>query len=120
MHEASTSQKGIWKLAKWAVNSSSAPPPLPQFPKLEKANRSLTGVFNKQVEILCNKFFPEPLNADLSDIEGFQYPEPFPEKEFIDREGIRHAIFSLGLQKAPGPTGINNIALRLAYRVLED
>jgi hypothetical protein len=53
-------------------------------------------------------------------MERFQYPEPIPEKEFIDKYGIRRAIYSPGLQKTAGLTEINNVALKLAYETLED
>ena len=42
------------------VKSSMVTPPLPQFPKLKKANGSLTGIFDEQVEILQSKFFQSP------------------------------------------------------------
>jgi hypothetical protein len=120
VHDACNSSKGIWKLTKWATTNSNKPPPLPQFPKLKTSSGSLTSVFEEQVEVLHAKFFPKPPEADLTDINDFTYPTPLPQGNVITREGVRSAIYSPGLRKAAGPNNINNIALRLAYEVLEE
>jgi hypothetical protein len=66
---------------------------------------SIATTFQERVQALQHRFFPEPPEPDLSDQEGYEYPEPFVQ-EPITIDNIKQAIKVLYLLKAPGITGI--------------
>ena len=74
VHEASITNNGIWKLAKWARTAGHLPRPIPQFPSLHAGDSEATS-FEAKVEVLHKKFFPPPLVADLSDMQSYPYLE---------------------------------------------
>jgi Reverse transcriptase (RNA-dependent DNA polymerase) len=61
--------------------------------------------------MLAETFLPRPPPADLTDIEGCEYPEQLPVPEFNEKEVYR-AIHR------PGPDGIPNRILQLASKSL--
>ncbi|KYG39864.1 hypothetical protein M433DRAFT_9743 [Acidomyces richmondensis BFW] len=36
--------------------------------------------YKGKADLLAGHFFPEPKPADLSDLQGTRYPEPFPDQ----------------------------------------
>jgi hypothetical protein len=92
--------RGMWRLAKWARNRKGSyekgvTPAL-------KTNGELAETVEAKAAAFQQAFFPQPPDADLSDINGFQYPlNPieFPE---ITHHEIVEAIRSATAGKAPG------------------
>ena len=111
MHETSTAQDLLWKLAKWARTKSHKLKEPPQFPPLKRsqaADATLATNFSEKVEILrVNLFFPI-LIADLSDILNTVYPDSVESLIAITREEIERAIRRSKVDKAPGISQILN------------
>jgi hypothetical protein len=61
----------------------------------------------EKAQLLTQSLFPAPARADLSDIEGYQYP-PAIECPDITESGIEKAILGASPNKAPGGDGIAN------------
>jgi len=100
--EAVASQAaGVFKLNKWARSRESLAPTItpalsqPDGP-MEQEPAAETGMFR-------DIFFPTPPEADLTDLDGYQYPEPLPCPRITGRE-IKKAIMKAAANKAPGPT----------------
>ena len=75
VHEAASTGNGIWKLVRWAKERSHLPPEPPLIPTLKEVRegvviRVATSIQEK-ADMLRRRFFPEELEADLRDIEGF-------------------------------------------------
>jgi hypothetical protein len=66
----------------------------------------------EKATILAEQFFPLPIEADLSDIPGFTYPEPRTAKKEVEEEDIITALKGLAPNKAPGPKKITNRFLK--------
>lgn len=107
VEEASTSDSGIWKLVKWAKNRHIAAPTCT--PALTKPDGELAHQAEEKVETLRQSFFPPPISADLSDIDGYEYPPSIECPEITPQE-IEKAVRRAAPNKAPGtddiPTGI--------------
>ena len=58
---------------------------------------------------------PLPIEADLSNIPGFIYPEPQTAKKEVEKEDIIMALKGLTLDKAPSLKKITNQFLKI-YR----
>ena len=67
---ASESIEGLWKVAKWAKNSS---PRLLYVPVLRNKGGNLEDEMEEKVDVLKGTFFPEPPEADLTDLDVHQY-----------------------------------------------
>ena len=95
---------GIWRVAKWARSRGDRA--VNTIPTLNRLYGSAETTEAK-AEVLREVFFPEPLSADLSDIEQRFYPMQidFPE---ITKKEVAKAIRRALLDKAPGPDGILN------------
>ena len=110
IHEATEDAKGIWRLAKWARTKSHIPPPIPQFPDLTTLHGIAT-TFQEKAQALQHQFFPKPPEPDLSDQEGYEYPEPFV-REPITIDDVKQAIKAPHPLKAPGITGIPHLIIQ--------
>ncbi|RMZ90276.1 hypothetical protein DV736_g2490, partial [Chaetothyriales sp. CBS 134916] len=108
--EAASKPKGIWKIAKWAVKRQSLPP-ASVTPALSREDGSLETDAEGKTNLLRASFFPPPARADLSDTEGYQYPEPCPLPPITESE-IERAIRGAAPNKAPGTDGITNNVLQ--------
>ncbi len=67
VHEAASSGKGIWGIAKWARQKCHIPPEPAQMPNLQWNGR-WHGTSIKKAQALCARFYPVT-NADLEDID---------------------------------------------------
>ena len=105
--EASASDSGLWKLVKWAKNQQTVTPTCT--PTLQKPE--------EKAEILRQSFFPPPLNADLSDIDGYTYPLPIECPEITPSE-VARAVRRAAPNKAPGTDGITNGILHQKLDIL--
>jgi hypothetical protein len=72
--EAVLTPKNLWKIAKWAVNRHKSP--AITTPSLTRADGLLETSPEGKAELLRASFFPPPVQADLDDIPGYDYPEP--------------------------------------------
>jgi hypothetical protein len=117
VHQAATtaSKGGIWRFVRWAKEKSHLPPEPPIIPPLkETVNGELCNAVTPQekAEMLKRHFFPGELQADLSDMEGAQYP---PEVEQLPQVSVEDVQDLMGRQQAfsaPGTDGIPNAFLR--------
>lgn len=101
---ASESIEGLWKVAKWAKNSS----PRPSYvPLLRNQDKNLRDGIKGKINVLKGTFFPEPPEADLTDLDGYQYADDIKFPPITPHE-IQRAIRHAPGNKAPGPDGIPN------------
>ncbi len=121
VHEASKGG-GIWKLVRWAKERSHLPPEPPIMP-------TLRGQFNGEAweavsaedkaERLRAQFFPEEASADLSDIEGYQYPQPVEQLPQVTPEMVGEVMSRRLAFSAPGVDGIPNAFLKAMGKPFE-
>ena len=110
IHEASGTQDGVWKLAKWARTKGHLPPELPTMPPL-RTQTGLAETFTEKVEALRRRFYPGS-QADLSDITDTSFDEDtFPEQTLLFplEVTLPEALQAINKQKsgkAPGPDGV--------------
>ena len=105
VEEASDSKSGLWKLVKWAKNRHTATSACT--PTLVKPDGELAHQAEEKAETLRQSFFPPPLGADLSDINGYEYPPPIECPEITLHEIVK-AVRRAAPNKAPGTDDINN------------
>jgi hypothetical protein len=84
---------------------------------LVKPDGELAHQPEEKAKVLHQSFFPPPLNADLSDIEGYQYPPPIECPDITIQE-IEKAVRRAAPNKAPGADGITNGVLQLTLDIL--
>lgn len=112
---------GLWKISKWARNTSHKPVEAPSLPQLRIAGGTAS-TFGEKVQALRSKFFPTT-TADISDLtlplrpsnnaaELSQIPRVVEEKE------IRATLSRTGSWKAPGLDGFPNGFLKALGRPL--
>ena len=100
---------------KWAKNRYNASPACT--PPLVKAKGELAHQPEEKAELLRQTFFPLPALADLSDIEGYEYP-PSIECPDITMQEIEKAVRTCARNKAPGADGITNGILHETIDIL--
>jgi ribonuclease HI len=105
VEEASSSKSGLWKLVKWAKNRHIVSPTCT--PTLIKPGGGFARQAKEKAETLRESFFPPPLKANLSDINGFAYPQPVECPEITPSE-IEKAIRKAAPNKTPGTDDIPN------------
>ena len=86
-------------------------PPASVTPALSKEDGSLVIDAEGKANLLRASFFPPPVQADLRDIQGYQYPEPCPLPPITESE-IDRAIRRAAPNKSPGTDGITNNVLQ--------
>jgi hypothetical protein len=86
VEEASSTQEGLWRLArrprKREIRHSFTPP-------LRRADGTLEHEHGAKAEMLREAFFPPPPEVDLSDIEGYTYPNRVEFQLIMDTEVVR-------------------------------
>jgi hypothetical protein len=98
----------IWQAAKYALNPS-ASSSSSRIPNLTAPDGTIATMPADKAKVLHEKFFPSKPNLDPPDPDE-PLPKPHPSPTFtID---IHRAIAKLAPWKAPGPTGIPNIAIK--------
>jgi hypothetical protein len=103
---------GLWRLSRWARMKAGRPRELPHLPPLRRDEHSPY----PEAEILAEKFFPPPEDADLSDmVEGAS--QTAPGRIFVERNvtvaTMQEVIRRLPGKKTPGLDGIANEILKL-------
>ena len=108
-----TQKKGLWHMAKWAKTKANQPQTTPQFPPLQEGPDTTPTFDNTtRARILAKKFFPPPEEADLSNIQGYTYPQEIDVPQEVTEEMIKDALRKMHPDKAPGPDGITNRVLK--------
>jgi hypothetical protein len=109
---------GLWRLTKWARNRDEA---YDQgiIPTLKLGNGQQAGTATEKAEVFQKLFFPEPPQADLSDLAD----EPRFERHAIGFPSITEhevleAIQGMPADKAPGPDGIPNRLLHILTPII--
>ena len=115
VEEASASESGLWKLVKWAANRHMVASACT--PALIKPDGELACQAEEKAETLRQSFFPRPLQADLSDINGYEYPQPIECPEITMPE-IKKAVRKAAPNKAPGTDNITNGILHQTLDIL--
>jgi ribonuclease HI len=115
VEEASASKSGLWKLVKWAKNRHTVAAACT--PTLKKPDGGSAHLPAEKAETLRQSFFPPPLKADLSDINGYEYPPAIECPEITLRE-IEIAVRKTAPNKAPGDDNIINGILHQTLDVL--
>jgi ribonuclease HI/exonuclease III len=102
------SLRALWKLARWVKNKDSIKPIFT--PNIKYRGRTLQG-WKEKAEAFAETFFPPPPEADLSDIQNYEYPQPVPCPEITEEE-VLEAIRLTSGDKAPGPDQTPNKVLK--------
>lgn len=112
IQEATASTTGLWKLTKWARNREQRQACTPP---LRGEQGKLIMDLQQKAELLQHTFFPQPPEADLRDLNDYEYPIPveFPP---IARQEIAQAIRKAAPRKAPGTDGIPTLILQCAIK----
>ncbi|QKX57721.1 uncharacterized protein TRUGW13939_04840 [Talaromyces rugulosus] len=105
VEEASASESGLWKLVKWAKNRHVVASACT--PTLVKPDGELAHQPEEKAETLRQTFFPPPPQADLSDIDGYEYPRPIECPQITPSE-IERAVRRAAPNKSPGADDITN------------
>jgi ribonuclease HI len=114
VQEATSSTTGLWKLARWAKNRERRQA---HTPPLRGENGKLATDPHEKTELLQKTFFPQPPEADLSDLDGYTYPTPI-DLPPITLQEIKQAIMRASPKKAPGDDGIPTQVLQIAIAEL--
>lgn len=109
---ATKSIDDFWKLSRWARNTT---PRATHTPTLREGDREYVTAEEK-ADILREVLFPPAPTADLSDLEGYDYPVAV-NAPLITSDEVMHAIQRSASYKAPGPDGIPNAALKKAIEI---
>lgn len=113
---AAESPESLWKIAKWARNRGNQPPSVT--PTIKCPNTGGEAVRpEEKADLLRQTFFPEPPEADLSDIECAEYNDRVSMPDVTEKE-VLDAIQAAAPLKAPGPDGIPNKVLQAASSML--
>ncbi|KAJ5809036.1 reverse transcriptase [Penicillium pulvis] len=98
--------RGMWRLAKWARNHSGVYE-RGLTPTLRARDGSTAETMEQKAAAFQHAFFPQPPEADITDTEGYIYPESvdFPE---ITHHEIQEAIRATPAGKAPREDAIPN------------
>lgn len=82
VEEATESIEGFWKLARWARRRGGAQPTYT--PTLHAGDQTYETP-ERKAQALRKTLFPPPPEADLSDIPGYEYPEPLQMPAITER-----------------------------------
>jgi ribonuclease HI len=82
-----------------------------------KTTGGVANTSQAKCDALHSQFFPPPPPAELDDTDNFSYPEPLACPPVTEDETTQ-AIHELSPYKAPGPSGIPNVALQKTANTL--
>ena len=110
VEQAAGDSAGLWKLAKWAKNRSSIETVTPA---IRDKEGQLKHEPSDKVKLLKQTFFLKPPEADLSNMEGYSYPDPL-ETPIITEPEVRRAVRNANPNKASGSNGTPSLTLHWA------
>ena len=113
VEDATESIEGFWKLARWARRRRGVQPTYT--PTLHAGDQTYDTP-ERKAQALRETLFPPPPEADLSDIPGYEYPEPLQMPAITEKE-VCQAVRRAAPNKAPGPDGIPNLTLHRALAI---
>jgi hypothetical protein len=109
VEDTTQSLDGFWRLARWARSRGN---PRPTFtPALHTTDGALVDDPDQKAKLFQSTLFPATAEADLSDLNNYQYPPALSAPRITLQEVIR-AVEQAAPRKAPGPDGIPNEALQ--------
>lgn len=103
----SADPKGIWKLAKWARTRNMVMKEAQTVAPTLRNDTIIATTPESKSELLTQRFFPYPPEADLSDIPGSEYPRPI-NMPSINEVEVKRAIQATKPWKAAGTDNIPN------------
>ena len=113
MRDAGEAQDRIWRVARWAKNRAEGKATqvivLTLIQGAVKAHDS-----SSKAAMLKDTHFPPPVEADLDDLAGFQYPQEVDMPSELTITEVTQAILLTKKDNAPGPDGIPN---RVLHRI---
>jgi len=117
IEKGTQSIEDFWKVARWvrrrgATGSSFTP-------TLRDASGQGIQDPEEKAKLLFRVLHPTPPEADLKDIEGYNYPEPIATPKITIKE-VKRAITSAAPGKAPGPDNIPNLVLQRLLPIIGD
>ncbi|KAJ6539871.1 hypothetical protein DFH09DRAFT_1090182 [Mycena vulgaris] len=104
----------IWKAAKYALDPMSSPS-TSRIPDLVEPNGNVVSTPAQKAAIFHHKFFPPEPPIPPSPPTAFPAPLPTPS---FSVEHVLRAIAQISPWKAPGPSGIPNVAISSARQVV--
>jgi hypothetical protein len=104
-------QAGIWRTAWWAAQRAKGLKQVISIPTLIR-NAHEAHTLREKAEILKQAHFPPPVEADLSDLEGYSYPERVFIPERLGENEALNVIKELAKDKVPGLDKIPNRILK--------
>lgn len=123
--EVTANPTKVWKLAKWARKLEEERTTQPQFPPIQDQQGNRQEDESGKAQALADHFFPAPVQADLQDLEGYQYPtDTMDIAQEVTEAQVVSLIKGLPSDKAPGPDRIpysllktckEEVGLPLAY-----
>lgn len=102
----------MWRLTKWARTTAQEPPSPPQFPPIKDRDVTHRSSNGAKANVLAENFFPPPVRAGLTDIEGYRYPRELSMSQEVTADEIRDMLKTIAPDKAPGSDSIPNRFLR--------
>jgi hypothetical protein len=78
------------------------PPPPPQFPPIKDGDGKHHSSNEAKGNVVANHFFPLPVGADLTDIEGWLYPTELPMSQEVAADDILSILKTIALDKTSG------------------
>ena len=111
MQQASESQEGLWRIARWASQRVKGATRHVSIPTLKRGTPEAQDPRSK-AELLKDVHFPPPVEADLTDITDYIYPERVSIPSQLTEKEVTTAITAASKDKAPGPDGIPNRVLQ--------
>ena len=113
MRDAGETQDRIWRVTRWVKNRANGKATqviiLTLIQGAVKAHDS-----SSKAVILKDVHFPPPVEADLDDLVGFQYPQEVDMPSELTVTEVTQAILLTKKDNAPGPDGIPN---RVLHRI---
>ena len=91
--KAAEDSEKMWRLTEWVRTKALEPPAAPQFPPLKDRQGRIHSTKDANAEILAHHFFPLPVPADLTDLEGHMCPpKPLASQEVTAEEVVCHLM----------------------------
>ncbi|EED14170.1 reverse transcriptase, putative [Talaromyces stipitatus ATCC 10500] len=79
----------------------------------EASGEVIAATFSEKEEVFRHRAFPQAPNSNIES----QLPEPGSAHKLVNEEAVKNALFSQGLEKAPGTDLLNFRAIRLLWNL---